>query len=658
MSNFPSSPIPQIHSLEEYHQKYQHSLDQPAAFWAEIAQTYYWRKPWETVTTGSFEQADHQWFNGAELNITENCLDRHLETKGDQVALIWEPNNPDHASITLTYRQLYEKVCQASLALTELGVKKGDRVGIYLPMIPELAISMLACARIGAIHSVVFGGFSSQALADRLNDTQAKILITADGGFRGNKTIALKKIADEALAQAPHVEKCLVVKHLPESPALQPSRDIWWHEVVEHQATEMPAVSVEAEHPVFILYTSGSTGKPKGIVHATAGYMVYAGYSFVNVFQYQPGQIHWCTADCGWITGHTYLLYGPLLAGATTVMFEGIPTYPDAGRYWQIVEKHRVSILYTAPTVIRSLAAQSLDFVTAHDLSSLQVLGSVGEPINTEAWQWYHDHIGQGRCPIVDTWWQTETGGIVISPLAGITPLKPSYATLPLPGIKPVLVNDNGQAVAGNPASGDLCLAQPWPSAVRTIYGNRERYLETYFSRSPGIYFSGDGAERDAEGDYHILGRVDDTIKVSGHLIGSAEVENSLTQHAAVSEAAVIGAPHPIKGQVIHAFTILKIEVAQKLAQLNPESKTQEEAALKEALLAQVAHDIGSFAKPEVIYLVTNLPKTRSGKIMRRILRKIVEGDLANLGDTSTLVDPAVIEELEKVVGVAPAAAA
>ncbi|WP_276088982.1 acetate--CoA ligase [Pedobacter sp. JY14-1] len=621
----------QITSFEAYQKTYKYSVEQPEDFWAEVAGNFQWRKKWDKVLSWNFSSPEIRWFEGARLNITENCLDRHLEENGDKPAIIWEPNDPQKESITLTYKVLHEQVCRFANVLKKNGVKKGDRICIYMPMVPELAIAVLACARIGAVHSVVFGGFSAKSIADRINDAQCKLVITADGAFRGNKQIQLKEVIDDALIACPSVQKVIVLTHTRTPVSMLKGRDIWWEDEVKVVDTDCPAEEMDAEDMLFILYTSGSTGKPKGVVHTTAGYMVYAGYTFANVFNYQPGEVYFCTADIGWITGHSYIVYGPLSQGATTLMFEGVPTYPDASRLWQIVDKHKVNILYTAPTAIRSLMSFGLEPVQGADLSSLRVLGSVGEPINEEAWHWFDENIGKGKCPIVDTWWQTETGGILISPIAFVTPTKPSYATLPLPGVQPVLVDEQGREIEGNEVSGNLCIKFPWPGMLRTTYGDHERCRQTYFSAYPDLYFTGDGCLRDTDGYYRITGRVDDVINVSGHRIGTAEVENAINMHAGVVESAVVGFPHEVKGQGIYAFVIF------------PNTHSDEDLTRKD-ILQTVTRVIGPIAKPDKILFVSGLPKTRSGKIMRRILRKIAEGDVSNLGDTSTLLDPAVVE--------------
>jgi acetyl-CoA synthetase len=623
----------QIKSFEEYQQTYKLSVEQPEEFWAGIADNFLWKKKWDKVLSWNFSEPNVKWFEGGKLNITENCLDRHLAENGDTPAIIWEPNDPDRDPITLTYKILHMQVCRFANVLKKNGVKKGDRICIYMPMVPELAVAVLACARIGAVHSVIFGGFSAQSIADRINDAQCKLVITADGSFRGNKQIQLKDVIDDALIGCPTVEKVIVLTNTRTPVSMIKGRDIWWEDEVKLVDANCPAEEMDAEDMLFILYTSGSTGKPKGVVHTVGGYMVYAGYTFANVFNYQPGEVFFCTADIGWITGHSYIVYGPLSQGATTLMFEGIPTYPDASRMWQIVEKHKVNILYTAPTAIRSLMSFGTDPIKGNDLSSLRVLGSVGEPINEEAWHWYNEEIGQGNCPIVDTWWQTENGGIMISPIAFVTPTKPSYATLPLPGIQPVLVDEAGNEIEGNGVSGNLCIKFPWPGILRTTYGDHERCRLTYFSTYKDMYFTGDGCMRDEDGYYKITGRVDDVINVSGHRIGTAEVENAINMHSGVVESAVVGFPHEVKGQGIYAFVIFGNSGHD--ADLN-----------KRDILQTVTRVIGAIAKPDKILFVSGLPKTRSGKIMRRILRKIAEGETTNLGDTSTLLDPAVVEEI------------
>src|SRR6185312_4574265 len=543
-----------ITSFEQYQQEYKRSVERPEDFWADIAENFTWKKKWDKVLEWDFRKPDVKWFLGGKLNITENCLNRHLEKKGNQTAIIWEPNDPKGKARHITYHELHLEVCHFAGVLKNLDVKKGDRVCIYMPMVPEAVVAMLACAHIGAIHSVVFAGFSTQSLSDRINDCGCEIVITADGAFRGAKAIDLKKIVDEAVEACPCVRHTVVLKHTGAPINMKPKRDVWWHEEMADALIVKEAEEMDSEDMLYILYTSGSTGKPKGVVHTTAGYMVYTWYSFINVFQYNEGETFWCTADIGWVTGHSYIVYGPLLAGATILMFEGIPTYPDAGRFWNVVDKHKVNILYTAPTAIRSLEAAGLEFVKPYKLDSLRVLGSVGEPINEEAWHWYHGHIGKNRCPLVDTWWQTETGGILISPLAGITETKPSYAMLPLPGIQPVLLDGNGKELQGNGVEGNLCIKFPWPSMIRTTYGDHERCRQNYFDTYPNMYFTGDGCRRDADGDYRIIGRVDDVLKVSGHRLGTADIEDAINHCTEVVESAVVGYPHPVKGQGIYAF--------------------------------------------------------------------------------------------------------
>ncbi|SDL51597.1 acetate--CoA ligase [Siphonobacter aquaeclarae] len=630
MSNIPF----QIQNFEQYQQYYSQSVEDPEGFWADIASNFYWRKPWKKTLQWNFTEPDVKWFVGGKLNITENALDRHLAERGDQTAIIWEPNDPNDDAVHITYRQLHQRVCRFANVLKKYGVVKGDRVCIYLPMVPELAVAVLACARIGAVHSVVFGGFSAQSIADRINDAQCKVVVTSDGAYRGAKEIPMKAVVDDALVICPSVETVLVMSRTRTPVSMIKGRDRWLEQEEKYVTAECPAEEMDAEDMLFILYTSGSTGKPKGVVHTVGGYMVYASYTFANVFQYQPGEIHFCTADIGWITGHSYIVYGPLCCGATSVIFEGVPTYPDAGRLWDITDRHRINILYTAPTAIRSLMGFGLQYVEGKDLSSLTKLGSVGEPINEEAWHWFKTNIGKDKCPLVDTWWQTENGGIMISPLAGITPEKPSYATLPLPGVQPVLVDENGNEIEGNGVSGNLCIKFPWPGILRTTYGDHERCRQTYFSTYPGKYFTGDGCLRDEEGYYRITGRVDDVLNVSGHRIGTAEVENAINMHLGVVESAVVGYPHDIKGQGIYAYIITE-------EPLNDADLTRKD------ILATVSRIIGPIAKPDKIQFVAGLPKTRSGKIMRRILRKIAEGDTSNLGDTSTLLDPGVVDEIK-----------
>ncbi len=628
----------QIKTQEQYHAAWNKSVEDPAGYWAEVASSFLWRKRWDSVLEWNFKDPDVKWFKGGKLNITENCLDRHLGTLGNKPALIWEPNDPEEHHRVITYRDLHHKVVQFANVLKNNGVKKGDRVCIYMGMVPELAIAVLACARIGAVHSVIFGGFSAQSIADRLQDAQAEYIVTCDGAYRGNKEIPLKSVIDDALVQCRFVKKVIVLTRTRTPISMLKGRDVWWEDEIKKVETmgnpDCPAEEMDAEDPLFILYTSGSTGKPKGVVHTCGGYMVYTTYSFVNVFQYNPGDIHFCTADIGWITGHSYILYGPLGAGATSLLFEGVPTWPDAGRFWDVVDKYKVNILYTAPTAIRSLMGYGLGPVQGHDLSSLKVLGSVGEPINEEAWHWFDENIGKGRCPIVDTWWQTETGGIMISNMAGVTPAKPSYATLPLPGIQPMLVDENGHEIKGNDVSGNLCIKHPWPSIIRTTYGDHERCRTNYFATYPNLYFTGDGCYRDENGNYRITGRVDDVLNVSGHRIGTAEVENAINMHAGVVESAVVGYPHDIKGQGIYAYVVY--------------SNTHgDENLTRQDIMQTVTRIIGAIAKPDKIQFVSGLPKTRSGKIMRRILRKIAEGETEDLGDTSTLLDPGVVDEIK-----------
>lgn len=623
-----------IRTLSGYIHEYQKSVQQPEEFWTRIAESFFWRKKWDKVVEWNFEEPNIKWFINGKLNITENILERHLFVLGDRPAIIWEPNNPDEDNRIITYRDLYEQVCQFANVLKSNGIQKGDRVIIYMPMVPEAAIAILACARVGAVHSVVFAGFSASSLADRINDCQAKMVLTSDGNFRGNKTIPIKEVVDEALEATTSIEKVIVLKRTAVEIKMKPDRDVWWHEVIEGVSKENKAEEMDAEDMLFILYTSGSTGKPKGVVHTCGGYMVYTQYTFENIFQYSVGDVYWCTADVGWITGHSYIVYGPLLSGATTLMFEGVPTYPDPGRFWAIVDKYKVNQFYTAPTAIRALQAYGIDPVKPYALESLRVIGSVGEPINEEAWHWYHAHIGKGKCPIVDTWWQTETGGIMISPIPGVTPTKPSYATLPLPGIQPVIVDSEGKELKGNSVEGNLCIKFPWPSILRTIYGDHERCRQTYFSAYKDMYFTGDGVKRDEDGYYRILGRVDDVINVSGHRMGTAEIENAINEHPKVIESAVVGYPHEIKGQGIYAYVICDMT-------------DRSEENLKNEIRQTVNQIIGPIAKPDKIQIVPGLPKTRSGKIMRRILRKIAQGDTSNMGDTSTLLNPEVVEEIK-----------
>ncbi len=623
-----------IRSFQEYREQYNRSLENPESFWAEVAGSFAWRKTWDRVLEWDFQKPEVKWFINAKLNITENCLDRHLTDRANQTAIIWEPNDPQDEAKYITYQELFHQVCRVANMLKAHGVKKGDRVCIYMPMIPETAYAMLACARIGAIHSVVFAGFSARSLIDRINDAGCKLVLTADGSYRGDKTVNLKAIVDEALEKCPTVETVIIAERIKSKPKLKEGRDYWWHKEISRVNADCPAIETDAEDLLFILYTSGSTGKPKGMVHTCAGYMVYTTYTFLTAFQYQLGQVYWCTADVGWITGHSYFLYGPLSAGATTLMFEGIPSWPDWGRFWHVVEKHRVAIFYTAPTAIRSLEKAPLHFVRQYDLHSLKVLGTVGEPINEEAWHWYDEHIGQRRCPIVDTWWQTETGGFMISPIAHITKLKPAFASLPLPGVQPAVVDEQGIELTGNNVEGRLTLKFPWPSMARTIYGDHQRFRDIYFSSFPGKYFTGDGCRRDTEGYYRITGRVDDIIIVSGHNLGTAEIESAIDEHSAVCESAVVGYPHDVKGQGIYAFVICY-------------DKPHEEENLRSEIREIVSKTIGPIAKPDKIQFVSGLPKTRSGKIMRRILRKVAEGDASNLGDVTTLLDPGVVDELK-----------
>jgi len=624
----------QITSKEKYHEAKALADRDPEGFWAEIAAHFHWKKKWDRILSWEFRTPSIEWYGGAALNITENCLDRHLVHRADERALIFEPNDPKESTQSFTYRQLYQQVCRMANVLKAQGVKKGDRVVLYMPMIPNLAIATLACARIGAVHSVVFAGFSAQALADRINDAQAIMVITADGLFRGAKEIPLKSVVDEALTQCVSVQNVLVAKRTGWSVNIKEGRDRWLDSEIARAEDFCEAEEMQAEDPLFILYTSGSTGKPKGVMHTCGGYMVYAGYSFANVFQFELGDIFWCTADIGWVTGHTYILYGPLLNGATTVMFEGIPTYPDPSRFWEIIEKHRVTQFYTAPTAIRSLMAMGDQHVLPFAMKSLKVIGSVGEPINEEAWHWYHTHVGKGRCPIVDTWWQTETGGILISGLGHISPMRPAHAGLPLPGIHPVLLDNEGNEISENEREGLLTISFPWPGMLRSIWGDHERCRLTYFGPFAGYYFTGDGARRDENGLFRIIGRVDDVINVSGHRFGTAEIENAINACPGVAESAVVGYPHDIKGQGIHAYVILNN------AAENPED-------LRGQIRETVAAQIGRIALPDRIQIVSGLPKTRSGKIMRRILRKIAEGDASDLGDVSTLIDPNVVEEIK-----------
>ncbi len=628
-----------IKNKQDYDAAYAKSIKDPEGFWVDVAASFLWKKKWDTVLNWNFEEPKIEWFKGGKLNITENCLDRHLGNLGNKPAIIWEPNDPEEHHRILTYRDLYHKVIQFAQVLKNNGVQKGDRVCIYMGMIPEIAIAALACARIGAIHSIIFGGFSAQSIADRLHDAKVEYIVTADGAFRGNKSIPLKEVIDDALVQYRFAKKVIVLTRTRTPISMIKGRDVWWEDEIKKVETmgspDCPAEEMEAEDPLFILYTSGSTGKPKGVVHTTAGYMVYTTYTFVNVFQYNQDDVYFCTADVGWITGHSYILYGPLAAGATTVMFEGIPSWPSPSRFWDIIEKFKVNIFYTAPTAIRSLMARGLEPLAGKDLSSLRVLGSVGEPINEEAWNWYYKNIGKEKCPIVDTWWQTETGGILISNLAGVTDAKPTFATLPLPGVQPTLVDEHGNEITENNVSGNLCMRFPWPGMLRTTYGDHERCRTNYFATFNNLYFTGDGAFRDDLGNYRITGRVDDVLNVSGHRIGTAEVENAINMHSGVVESAIVGYPHDLKGQGIYAYIVY-------------EGNISNEDLTRADISQTVARLIGAIAKPDKIQFVSNLPKTRSGKIMRRILRKIAENEMKNIGDTSALLDPGVVEEIIK----------
>ena len=623
-----------ITSLFDYFKKYEQSVKDPEEFWAEIADTFIWKKKWDKVLDWDFDSVDIKWFKNAKLNITENILEKNLIDRADKTAIIWEPNDPTEPSIHLTYKELYEETCKFSNALRDKGIKKGDRVIIYMPMVPEAAIAMLACARVGAIHSVVFAGFSSTSLADRINDCQAKMVLTSDGNFRGNKTIPVKPVVDEALEKCKTIESVIVLERTKQKINMTSGRDFWWHDCIRDVSSQCDPEILDSEDMLFILYTSGSTGKPKGVVHSSAGFMVYSSYTFLNVFQYDENDIYWCTADVGWITGHSYIVYGPLLCGATSVMFEGVPTFPNVSRFWDVIDKYKVNQFYTAPTAIRALQAHGLEPLKNNSLESLKVIGSVGEPINEEAWHWYHDNIGKGNCPLVDTWWQTETGGIMISALAGITPNKPAHASLPLPGIQPIIVDSDGNELDGNNVQGNLCIKFPWPSILRTTYGDHQRCINTYFSNYKGMYFTGDGVKRDHDGFLRILGRVDDVINVSGHRMGTAEVENAINEHEEVVESAVVGYPHEIKGEGIYAYVIVN-------------SKSSDEI-IKTEITAVVRRVIGPIAKPDKIQIVSGLPKTRSGKIMRRILRKVASNDFDNLGDTSTLLNPDIVDEIIK----------
>jgi acetyl-CoA synthetase len=626
-----------IDNFEQYFKHYNKSIREPRKFWGKIAEeNFTWYQQWDKVVDFDMENADIKWFTEAKVNIVKNCIDRHLAKRGDKTAIIFEPNDPNEEAQHITYNDLYERVGKMANVLRAQGIKKGDRVCIYLPMIPELAVAVLACARIGAIHSVVFAGFSASAVASRINDSECKMVITSDGGYRGNKTIDLKGIIDDALVNCPTVTSVLVAKRTNTSVHMKEGRDLWLQPLLDEALTNNVAEIMDAEDPLFILYTSGSTGKPKGMVHTTAGYMVYTAYTFKNVFHYEENDVFWCTADIGWITGHSYILYGPLLNGATTVIFEGIPSYPDFSRFWEVIEKHQVTQFYTAPTAIRALAKESLDYVQKFPFKSLKVIGSVGEPINEEAWHWYNDHVGGKKCPVVDTWWQTETGGILISPIAFVTPTKPTYATLPLPGIQPVLMDDKRNEIEGNQVVGSLCIKFPWPGIARTIWGDHQRYKDTYFSAFPGKYFTGDGALRDEVGYYRITGRVDDVVIVSGHNLGTAPIEDAINEHPAVAESAIVGFPHDIKGNALYGYVILK-----------ETGEYRDRDNLSKEINQHVSDHIGPIAKLDKIQFVSGLPKTRSGKIMRRILRKIAEGDFSNFGDTTTLLNPEVIEEIK-----------
>ncbi|MCY7409618.1 MAG: acetate--CoA ligase [Chitinophagales bacterium] len=628
--------IKRITSYDEYKYNYKKSIAEPDSFWGEVAEGFHWKEKWKQVHSGNFDAVNFKWFEGAKLNLSENCLDVHLKSNADKVAIIWEPNNPDEENRTLTYRQLHREVCKFSNVLKQLGIKKGDTVCIYMPMIPELAIVMLACARIGAIHSIVFGGFSAHSLSGRINDACCKLLITADGFYRGEKPVYLKNISDEALKNCDSIKNVIVFRRAMIDIDVVAGRDLFWDQLMLNASDEFTAESMDSEDPLLILYTSGSTGKPKGVEHTTAGYMVYAGFTFLNVFQYREHDVFWCTADIGWITGHSYVVYGPLLNGATTLMFEGIPSYPDWSRWWNIIDKYGVNIFYTAPTAIRSFEAQGSQHLNDAKLNTLRVLGSVGEPINEEAWKWYNEMIGKNNCPIVDTWWQTETGGILITSLAGITPTKPSFATLPFFGVEPVIVDNNGVILNDILAEGNLCIKHSWPGQARTIFKDHDLFLKTYFSNYRGLYFTGDGCRRNENGFYRITGRIDDVIKVSGHRIGTAEVENAINEHKDVVESAVVAIPHYIKGEAIIAFVICT-------------KKINDEEKLGKEIIQIVSEIIGPIAKPEKVFVVSGLPKTRSGKIMRRILRKIAEGNPEQVGDLSTLLNPEVVEEIKAV---------
>jgi acetyl-CoA synthetase len=625
-----------IQNFEQYFKHYNKSVREPRKFWGKIAEeNFTWYQQWDKVVEFDMAEAEIKWFTEAKLNIVKNCIDRHLNKRGDKTAIIFEPNDPSEEALHISYTELHQRVCKMANVLREQGITKGDRVCIYLPMIPELAVSILACARIGAIHSVVFAGFSASAVANRIIDSECKMVITSDGGYRGNKTIALKEIIDEALEKCSSIGKVLVVKRTNTPITMKEGRDIWLQPLLDAASDNSVAEIMDSEDPLFILYTSGSTGKPKGMVHSTAGYMVYTAYTFKNVFNYEENDIFWCTADIGWITGHSYILYGPLLNGATTVIFEGVPSYPDFSRFWEIIEKHKVTQFYTAPTAIRALAKENVKYVQKHHLKTLKVIGSVGEPINEEAWHWYNDHVGQKKCPVVDTWWQTETGGIMISPIAFVTPTKPTYATLPLPGIQPVLMDESRNEIEGNQVVGSLCIKFPWPGIARTIWGDHQRYKDTYFSAFPGTYFTGDGALRDEVGYYRITGRVDDVVIVSGHNLGTAPIEDAINEHPAVAESAIVGFPHDIKGNALYGYVILK-----------ESGEIRNKENLFKEINQYISDHVGPIAKLDKIQFVSGLPKTRSGKIMRRILRKIAEGDFSNFGDTSTLLNPEIVDEI------------
>ncbi|MCR5862488.1 acetate--CoA ligase [Flavobacterium sp. J372] len=627
----------QVKSLEQYFKHYNKSIREPRKFWEKIAdENFTWYQKWDKVVEFDMQEAEVKWFLNAKVNITKNCIDRHLAKRGEKTAIIFEPNNPDEEALHITYNELYDRVAKMANVMRDRGIKKGDRVCIYLPMIPELAVAVLACARIGAIHSVVFAGFSASAVATRINDSQCRMVITSDGGYRGNKTIDLKGIVDEALQKCPGVEEVLVVKRTNTEINMQEGRDIWLQPLLDEAVPNNVAEIMDAEDPLFILYTSGSTGKPKGMLHTTAGYMVYSAYTFKNIFAYEENDVFWCTADIGWITGHSYILYGPLLNGATTVIFEGVPSYPDFGRFWEVIDKHKVTQFYTAPTAIRSLAKENWEWVDKHDLSSLKIIGSVGEPINEEAWHWYNDHVGKKKSPVIDTWWQTETGGIMISPIPFVTPTKPTYATLPLPGVQPVLMDEKRNEIEGNQVVGSLCIKFPWPGMARTIWGDHQRFKETYFSTFPGKYFTGDGALRDEVGYYRITGRVDDVVIVSGHNLGTAPIEDAINEHPAVAESAIVGFLHEVKGNALYGFIILK----------ESGSGRDRDNLIKE-INEHISSHIGPIAKLDKMQFVSGLPKTRSGKIMRRILRKIAEGDFTNFGDTTTLLNPEIVDEIK-----------